>query len=655
MGIHPNGDGVGHAHTMDHPEAMDSQQQVMMMMIPNQSNGSPTDEGPTARSTDPLDTSQHMIGPPPGHHPGVDSLMVSSVNGIQLPQTPEDPSILQSHLVGTQSSNLSSEGASGGMCPEDMEAVKEEIQRQEPTSTDSEVEGKPGKRNHASKVATVYGVFQGAPELLLDDTHGRDRGIPVLDRVHFDLWTFSLDDGGTAFLVFHGTGARRQEKPPFSYIALIVMAIQSVPVKRMTLSEIYHYLQRRFPFFRGSYQGWKNSVRHNLSLNECFVKLPKALGRPGKGHYWTIDPDQEFMFEEASCRRRPRGFRKKNLRQRYHHPYSLPNGGSITPNAVASPSQVGGLLPESSTSNGSSLGLMTSVSSTSFPRHYDVMSQIPSAEFGPVPGGVSMGNGAHLLPPTSSQSSASTPYFSYSPGVSGNNNSLLNASYQTHMNAYGATYPTCPLTPPNSSIEYLQAGQLYPTDRDGVYQIGTQNPLRPSGDGGYLSCSPTTYSMGSPSRGGDVSQVHLDHSNWSAYNSTGIPSSSPPVMSGHPLADSLYVNAFSSPHESEFQIPASFRHEAKHGQTMTPIYLEPKHPPYVHHQADPGLRLEQGGPHSGDPMHSSATSISSHGVEENEAKIRAHREDSPEMSSMTNTQNLENLNSHSMYEPGSLI
>ena len=38
-------------------------------------------------------------------------------------------------------------------------------------------------------------------------------------------------------------------------------------------------MQQKFPFFRGSYQGWKNSVRHNLSLNECFIKLPKALGR----------------------------------------------------------------------------------------------------------------------------------------------------------------------------------------------------------------------------------------------------------------------------------------------------------------------------------------------------------------------------------------
>ena len=106
-------------------------------------------------------------------------------------------------------------------------------------------------------------------------------------------------------------GIRRSEKPPYSYIALIVMAIQASPTKRCTLSEIYQFLQQRFPFFRGSYQGWKNSVRHNLSLNECFIKLPKGLGRPGKGHYWTIDPAAEFMFEEGSFRRRPRGFRRK--------------------------------------------------------------------------------------------------------------------------------------------------------------------------------------------------------------------------------------------------------------------------------------------------------------------------------------------------------
>src|SRR5690606_12089231 len=74
--------------------------------------------------------------------------------------------------------------------------------------------------------------------------------------------------------------ARRPEKPPYSYIALITMAIQNSRERKVTLSEIYSFLQERFEFFRGTYTGWKNSVRHNLSLNECFVKLPKTYGKP---------------------------------------------------------------------------------------------------------------------------------------------------------------------------------------------------------------------------------------------------------------------------------------------------------------------------------------------------------------------------------------
>nr|XP_054596826.1 forkhead box protein F2 [Nothobranchius furzeri] len=127
--------------------------------------------------------------------------------------------------------------------------------------------------------------------------------------------------------------SKRPEKPPYSYIALIVMAIQSSPNKRLTLSEIYQFLQARFPFFRGTYQGWKNSVRHNLSLNECFIKLPKGLGRPGKGHHWTVDPGSEFMFEEGFFRRRPRGFRRKcqAMQRGYRVMKGLGLGGAMLP------------------------------------------------------------------------------------------------------------------------------------------------------------------------------------------------------------------------------------------------------------------------------------------------------------------------------------
>ncbi|XP_069884693.1 forkhead box protein N3 isoform X2 [Dipodomys merriami] len=89
-------------------------------------------------------------------------------------------------------------------------------------------------------------------------------------------------------------------KPPYSFSCLIFMAIEDSPAKRLPVKDIYNWILEHFPYFANAPTGWKNSVRHNLSLNKCFKKVDKERSQSiGKGSLWCIDPEYRQNLIQA--------------------------------------------------------------------------------------------------------------------------------------------------------------------------------------------------------------------------------------------------------------------------------------------------------------------------------------------------------------------
>ncbi|CAD5115101.1 unnamed protein product [Dimorphilus gyrociliatus] len=136
---------------------------------------------------------------------------------------------------------------------------------------------------------------------------------------------------------------RSTEKPPHSYLRLIAEALLDAPEQKLILYDIYNYIQTKYEYYNNEEKGWRNSIRHNLSINTCFVKQNKH--RTGKGHYWALHPSciEDFKNGDFSKsytakrvrRRKPAAPLTSTPRNRYE---SMPmNYGRFSPYAVPPP------------------------------------------------------------------------------------------------------------------------------------------------------------------------------------------------------------------------------------------------------------------------------------------------------------------------------
>ncbi|EXX65786.1 Fkh2p [Rhizophagus irregularis DAOM 197198w] len=106
----------------------------------------------------------------------------------------------------------------------------------------------------------------------------------------------------------------KHQRPGYSYASMIGQAIMTSPEKKLALAEIYSWISKTYPYYRMNDIGWKNSIRHNLSLYSAFIRVPNEGATRS---LWMINPEEEQCFVNGVYHysKRPPGS-NRNLRRK---------------------------------------------------------------------------------------------------------------------------------------------------------------------------------------------------------------------------------------------------------------------------------------------------------------------------------------------------
>ncbi|KAI4100741.1 MAG: hypothetical protein L6R37_005278 [Teloschistes peruensis] len=111
----------------------------------------------------------------------------------------------------------------------------------------------------------------------------------------------------------YSSDATKDIKPTISYSVMITQAILSSPDETKTLNDIYDWIKDHFAFYRHLATNWQNSIRHVLSLNPAFVKVPRGADEPGKGMKWVISSDKRQDMIQAVAKHAKRSYTRQSL------------------------------------------------------------------------------------------------------------------------------------------------------------------------------------------------------------------------------------------------------------------------------------------------------------------------------------------------------